>query len=205
MLDHIVYTVPDVAAAVDDLERRFGARATPGGKHPGVGTHNALLSLGDDRHLEIIGPDPEQPPPAAGRPWHIDELTGPRVGTWMAKAPRLEDMITRARAAGYDVTDPTPRSRQLPDGSMLLWRLGTARTSFGDGALPNLIEWQTEQHPSLTSAKGCRLIEFRAEHPEAGRLLAVLSAMGLSMEISVADAPALIATIETPKGVVELR
>jgi Glyoxalase-like domain len=46
LVDHLIYAVPDLAAAVADLEGRFGVRAQAGGKHIGLGTHNALLALG---------------------------------------------------------------------------------------------------------------------------------------------------------------
>jgi hypothetical protein len=205
MLDHIVYAVPDLDTAIADLEHRLGIRATPGGKHTGIGTHNALLSLGNEAYLEIIGPDPDQPVPPAGRSFGIDQLTGPRIATWMAKAPDIEAMVEKARACGYALRAPYPRSRNLPDGSVLHWRLATPQTPMGDGILPSLIEWQTDRHPSQTSARGCTLVSFRAEHPRPEPLQSVLEALGLALEVSRASAPALIATIETPAGRVELR
>ena len=44
-----------------------------GGSHPGLGTHNALLSLGDESYLEIIAPDPTQPKPDHPRIFGLDE------------------------------------------------------------------------------------------------------------------------------------
>ena len=205
MLDHIVYAVPDLDTAVAELERRFGVRATPGGKHTGAGTHNALLSLGTDAYLEIIGPDPDQPAPPGPRSFGIDELTGPRIATWMAKAPDIEAMAEKARVAGYILRAPYPRSRHLPDGSVLHWRLATPQTPMGAGILPSLIEWQTDRHPSQTSAQGCTLVSLRAEHPQPMPLRSVLAALGLSLAIDEAVQPALIATLETPAGRVELR
>lgn len=53
-IDHLIYGVPDLTDAVDQLERRFGVRAAAGGKHLGVGTHNALLAC-DDMDGAIAG------------------------------------------------------------------------------------------------------------------------------------------------------
>jgi hypothetical protein len=67
VIDHLAYAVPDLAAAVADLEARLGVRAGPGGKHVGLGTHNALLARAPLTYLEIIAPDPDQPAPAVPR------------------------------------------------------------------------------------------------------------------------------------------
>src|SRR5215471_1399437 len=89
-VDHLVYTVPDLKAGIDAAEQLFGVRATPGGQHPGLGTRNALIALGPASYLEIIGPDPEQPRPAGGRRFGIDELRAPHLLTWVAKGKSLD-------------------------------------------------------------------------------------------------------------------
>ncbi len=46
LIDHLVHAAPGLPAAVADVEERFGVRARAGGRHIGLGTHNALLALG---------------------------------------------------------------------------------------------------------------------------------------------------------------
>src|ERR1700675_1731706 len=122
-IDHLVYAVPDLDAAIDVLAARTGVRATPGGKHVELGTHNALIALGADTYLEIIAPDPEQPPPAMPRPFGLDALTTPRLVTWAVKAPDIDARVAAARAAAYDPGVVRSMSRNRPDGIRLAWRL----------------------------------------------------------------------------------
>src|SRR5215210_173965 len=95
-IDHLVYAVPDLDRGVAHIEQLLGVRATPGGRHAGRGTHNALLALGPKTYLEIIGPDPAQTD--TGKPfWFgVDGLTAPALVTWAAAAGNLEEMAVHA-------------------------------------------------------------------------------------------------------------
>jgi len=205
MLDHIVYAVPDVAKAVADLEQRLGVRAASGGKHFGIGTHNALLSLSDSAYLEIIGPDPDQPPPTMPRPFGIDTLTPPRLFTWLAKANHLEKQLERARALGYNLGTITPMSRDLPDGTRIEWRLAIPPQPLGDWLVPTLIEWHTDRHPAKTSPRGCTLVELYGEHPRPETVRPILDAIEVSLDLRQGPVPSLTAILDTPKGRVTLR
>ena len=204
-LDHLVYAVPDLAKACDELAQRLGIELSDGGAHPGRGSRNALFSLGDVSYVEVIGPDPDQGEPEHPRPFGIDDLVTPRVVTWATREGDLEARLRRARRAGYDGGAAFPLSRNLPDGTHLAWRVARPIVPGGDGLVPFLIDWGTCPHPALTSARGCSLIELRALHPDPPQIQSWLAAMGVELDVRVDTTPALIASIDSPNGRVLLR
>ena len=204
-LDHLVYATPDLNLGIDTIEKVLGVRATPGGQHPGLGTRNALVALGPSSYLEIIGPDREQPKPAGRRRFGIDELKAPRIVRWVAKGTELEEVAAAASDRGIKLGAVIPGSRRRPDGVVLAWRYTDPATEVADGLVPFFIDWGTSPHPSATAARGATLISVRAEHPEAERTQKMLDALGLDLRVQKGSAPAIIATIESPKGRVELR
>src|ERR1700730_4436887 len=82
VLDHVLLGCSDLDRGIAFVEEQLGVRAAFGGVHPGRGTRNALLSLGERRYLEIIAPDPQQS--LAPDNYGLKERTGPGLVGWAA-------------------------------------------------------------------------------------------------------------------------
>ncbi|MET0164930.1 MAG: VOC family protein [Vicinamibacterales bacterium] len=205
VVDHLVYATPDLQFGIETIEKMTGVRAVSGGQHPGRGTRNALISAGPGVYLEIIGRDPDQPAPPQPRPFGIDDLKEPRLVTWVAKGENLESFAKEAAHAGVKLGEVIDGSRQRADGVVLSWRFTDPRTVAFDGLVPFFIDWGKTPHPAGTATPGLSLIGLRAEHPDPEPVQEALHTLGLDLRVQRGPRPALIATVDTPRGRVELR
>jgi len=204
-VDHLVYATPDLNRGIDEIESLLGVRATPGGSHPGRGTRNALLALGPATYLEIMAPDPVQPPPKTPRPFGIDSLKKSRLVAWGAKSNRLDELTQDAAREGIHLGEVLSGSRKRPDGVVFSWRFTSPWTVVADGIVPFFIDWGESPHPSQTAAAGLSLVDLHAEHPDTERVRQLLGTLGLSLPVERGLRPALIADIKSPRGCLELR
>lgn len=202
-LDHLVLATRTLELTVEWAGDALGVKLAAGGRHPGRGTRNFLLGLGDMHYLEVIGPDPDQPEPEDGRPFGIDALDRPRLVAWGARSANLEHDAAAAAGHGHDLGPIQAMSRTTPAGEVLAWRL-TRMPSPGVAVIPFLIDWGDTRHPSTTAPGGASLVAFRAEHPDPERVRTVLEAMGLNLEVGSGPEPRLEAHLAGPAGTLDL-
>jgi catechol 2,3-dioxygenase-like lactoylglutathione lyase family enzyme len=188
-LDHLVYATPDLEESVRLVAKLTGVRPVEGGPHPGLGTRNHLLGLGELRYLEIIGPDPDQPEPEAPRPFGIDDLTEPRLAAWAVRAADIEARVARSRARGYDPGPIEPLSRRTPDGELLRWRL----TFPYEPVVPFLIDWGRTPHPARRLPV-VPLTAFAGVDPDPAGVRTRLAALGVELDVRE-GAPGLVALL----------
>ncbi len=198
-LDHLVVAARTLDEGVSYVEAVLGVTLSPGGRHPHMGTHNKLLSLGPHEYLEVIAIDPEAGSPAVRRWFNLDNLQGaPRMTNWVCGTDDLHAAIDAA-PPGSGV--PLQLSRGDMNWSMAVPEFG--RLPYDD-AMPALIEWhEGSPHPNKRLPDhGLRLARLDVFHPDADALLKAFPALHNLSHVSVRKGPEkrLIASISTPEG-----
>lgn len=200
-VDHLLLGVPNLEEGIAWVEEKTGVQAILGGRHPGIGTHNALLSLGAKQYLEIIAPDPTQTTIAPHFAF-VQLATEPRLLTWAAATTNIEEIAAKAKLAGFALNGPNAGSRTRPDGRTLSWK--TLFLQHGLGLrIPFFIEWDNASlHPSEDSPSGCSLRSFIMESSQPTELRVMLKQLGIDADISYGDEPRMKVVLDTPKGIV---
>ena len=202
-LDHLVIVAPSRGAGNAWVEDLLGVPLQDGGEHTFMGTHNALLRLGEDQYLEVIAVNPGAETPGRQRWFGLDEMppeAGPRLATWVARVDALAAVPEGVRRQMGEIVPASRGSLSWlitirPDGSMA-----------DNGITPMLIEWRSEQRPAqMLEDRGCTLVHLEGFHPDAGRIADLLQSVGLEHAVTVNPLaqwrpPYLVAHIKTPLG-----
>lgn len=205
LVDHLIHAVAELESGMAEIERLFGVRPEPGGRHPQFGTHNALLSLGDGVYLEVMAPDPAAETPPQGVPFAARPGRESWLATWVLRVDAIDEAAEAARAAGVALGEVRPGARRRADGTLVEWRLTDPYARPRDGAVPFLIDWGSTPHPSLSVPPAGELISLAVEHAEPEVLRRDLAALGADVEVRLAAEYRLVAEIRTPAGDVRLR
>ncbi len=201
-IDHLLYGVPDLEEGIAYIHELTGVKAVIGGSHPGLGTHNALMGLGNNIYFEIIAPDPQQ---EVERTWmDLDQLEKPKLFRWAATTRDVPAVRDKGLAGGIDIGSIKSGSRYKPDGSLLKWTLSDPNVNMGNGLIPFFIDWGEKGNPTPELPTDCTLKSFSATHPYPDKITPSLLALGLELEVRQGADPMLSAEIITPNGVIVL-
>lgn len=203
-IDHVILATADLEQGIAELERRTGVRPQMGGAHPGRGTRNALMSLGDGVYLELIAPDPAQPAdlPAARRLRATEGLT---PDGWALTPTSLEALQKRYATTAIALTPPFGGSRVRPDGRRIGWQI-IAFQADERRTEPFFIKWDDMAlHPSRTAPPGCTLGGIALRDVATAKLVERLRPLGLAVPITTGAAPALELRLRCPTGEVVFR
>ena len=197
-LDHLVVVARNLAEGTTYVEAVLGVKMSAGGKHPKMGTHNRLLSLGPSVYLEVIAIDPAAQKPGHRRWFNLDAYNGaPRMMNWVCQTDEI-DLALKDAPPGSGT--PMHQTRGDFEWHMAVPEFG--RLPFDD-ASPALISWGSGPHPaSRLPDHGFRIARLDVFHPRARDLLKEFPALHRINQASVREGPEkrLIATISTPEG-----
>ncbi|HEY7358621.1 MAG TPA: VOC family protein [Ktedonobacterales bacterium] len=141
--DHAVIAVRDLAEAIRRYQA-LGFAVSPGGRHTGRGTENAIIRFGLD-YLELIAIYDEAE--LAGRGLNgqalgdfLSKQEGGLVGYALATAGIARD-AERFQQTGLTAEGPFAMERLRPDGRRLSWRLLVPESVPWRRPWPFLIQW----------------------------------------------------------------
>lgn len=219
-LDHLVVVASSLVDGVAWCEATLGVTPGPGGEHPLMGTHNRLLKIATPdfptAYLEIIAINSvaAQPTTTRARRWFdMDDPAlqariaqqGPTLVHAVVSVPDVHAAVATLGAQGLDRGEVLQASRPTTRG-LLQWQI-TVRPDgqrLFDGCLPTLIQWGPTHPTDHMPASGVNLHSLRVQHPQADMLRAAYLSLGWSAQAVAAGAPRLSATLQTPKGLIEI-
>lgn len=200
-IDHIILGAADLDRATEAVADLTGVRPRYGGKHP-TGTHNALLSLGDQTYLELVA---IQPGAAAPSHWpHLATLQEPTPIGWAVSADDPRSLRKALEQAGFELTAPEAGSRLTPTGDSLRWQV--FRLSHEFAGAPFFIIWDVHTiHPSRTSppAGALERLSVGGEHQED--LIRLRQVLGVPFHVAGGGEATMTFELSCPTGPVLFR
>ncbi len=148
-IDHVGWGVDDLGRAAAEVRERYGLASVPGGRHPGWGTANRIVPLGDS-YLELIAVvdagEATADPVGSGYARHIRAASG--LMLWCLATDELDAVAARL---GLGIQ---AKSRVRPDGTRIGWRSAGLPDALENPWLPFFIEWDVapELHPGRMHA-----------------------------------------------------
>ncbi len=227
-IDHLVVAAATLEQGVHWCEATLGITPAPGGEHEKYGTHNRLFKIATPAHplayLEIIAINPQASlakSPQVARWFDLDDKAvqkaiaqAPRLITFVASTDDIKAARHALRTQDIERGQIVHASRKLNKGT-LNWQITVREDGerLFNGCLPTLIQWGKPEateplrlHPRNSLPRsGVSLQSLSISHPSGAKLQTACEALGLS-GLSIETGPANItATLQTPKGLVQLQ
>jgi hypothetical protein len=203
VLSQIIFGVTDLDAASDRF-RALGFDVLDGGVHPGVGTANRVIPLGD-QYLELLGVvSPELARESEyGRSLLRAIAAGDRLVRWSLRTRAIDAIAQRL---GVVVEH---RKRVRPDGELLSWRAAGLALALADSTMPFFMQWDHDrQYPGAMAANhrnGARRVTSLSLKPRDERFARWIEDADVPLRIVADGEPGLWSVgVETARGEVVL-
>jgi hypothetical protein len=227
-IDHLVVMAASLDQGVQWCEDTLGISPGPGGEHEKYGTHNRLFKIASPQfplaYFEIIAINPEAVIPKRAQVPRWFDMDDAAVQKAVAQGPRLIHFVSSTedvkaarhllRTQGIERGQVVQASRKSRKGT-LNWQITVREDGerLFNGCLPTLIQWGKPEatdplrlHPRNSLPRsGVTLQGLTVSHPSGAKLQAAFDAIGLA-DIAIETGPAnLVASLQTPKGLVQLQ
>ena len=227
-IDHLVVMAASLEQGVQWCEDTLGISPGPGGEHEKYGTHNRLFKIATPQfplaYFEIIAINPAAVIPKRDQVPRWFDMDDAALQKAVAQGPRLVHFVSSTkdvkaarhllRTQGIERGQVVHASRKSSKGT-LNWQITVREDGerLFNGCLPTLIQWGKPEatdplrlHPRNSLPRsGVTLQGLTVNHPSGAKLQAAFDAIGLA-DIAIETGPAnLVATLQTPKGLVQLQ
>jgi hypothetical protein len=227
-IDHLVVMASSLDVGVQWCQDTLGITPAAGGEHEKYGTHNRLFKIATPNYplayFEIIAINPDAVIPKRSqvpRWFDMDDVSlqkaiqqGPRLIHFVSSTDDIKTARHQLRSQGIERGQVVHASRKSSKGT-LNWQI-TVRDDgerLFNGTLPTLIQWGKPEaaeplrlHPRNSLPRsGVTLQSLTVSHPSATKLQAAYESIGLQgVSVQAGDAN-IVATLQTPKGLVQLQ
>ena len=195
-LDHVLFAV--ALASASRLPRQYGLEPYEGGRHPGWGTANWIVPLGD-AYVELVAvvDEGEARRSAFGR-WVAEAV---RAGGPIGWAVRPDDLDASAARLALDIADG---SRTTPAGERVEWRSAGIEEAARRPWLPFFIEWgDPASFPGATASPDAVVVRVELEG-NADELSDWLGVHSLPIEVRPGAAGVTALVLDGASGVLTL-
>ncbi len=200
-IDHIVYAVFDLEAAIEKLASQLGVAPVFGGYHSSRGTKNALLNLSKGCYLEVLAIDHGNTTVAPPRWMGIDLLEREQVCRWCLKSDDLFNDQAILRAYHDEMGAIWTGERQKATGGLLQWEMILPLAGPAVELVPFMTDWaRSTQHPTDSLPQACELVALQLFHPQPGEIQRVLDQLGAEERVAYGAVPTIEVTIDSPMG-----
>ena len=181
--DHLVVTSHKLTAGMDYIQRVFGVDIPLGGQHHFMGTHNAVMAVGDGIYFEVVAIDPSLTVPPYPR-WF--GLGNAAFEDRLKDQPLLTHYVLRTPDINASLAALSPELREklgpVHEGSRgdLSWKITIHESGLPPqgGCLPALIEWNGTPPQYGMAAPGPQFDRLHVCHGDLDGLTASLTQMG---------------------------
>ena len=227
-IDHLVVMAASLDEGVQWCEHTLGITPGPGGEHEKYGTHNRLFKIASPEfplaYFEIIAINPLAVIPKRAQVPRWFDMDDAALQKAVAQGPRLVHFVSSTedvkaarhvlRTQGIERGQVVHASRKSSKGT-LNWQITVREDGerLFNGCMPTLIQWGKPEatdplrlHPRNSLPRsGVTLQSLTVSHPSGAKLQAAFDAIGLA-NIAIETGPAnLVASLQTPKGLVQLQ